>query len=255
MPSSNEKNHLGRNLLFADAPVGFEITKFLLDDYNDDICGVVTVSQNEIYDLAKKKGKDVFVFEKGLPFINRLPENINWGLLAWWPFIVKPPLLGVPSQGFLNTHASFLPHNRGKNPNFWSIVEARPFGVTLHKIDDGVDTGPIVSQKEIGYDWTDTGGTLYQRGLVEMVELFKLTYPKISEGNTRVLKQEQNGSFHVSTELKPASQIHLDETYLARDLLNLLRARTFSPHPACYFNEGSETFEVRVSITKKTLNE
>jgi len=117
-------------------------------------------------------------------------------LLIWWPFIIKSPLLEFPKNGFLNTHPSLLPNNKGKNPNFWSIVEGRPFGVTLHKIDSGIDTGPIIEQKEIQYDWTDTGGSLYKKALSEMIELFKATYPKIRLQISNVKHQSGDGSFH-----------------------------------------------------------
>ena len=60
------------------------------------------------------------------------------------------------------------------------------------------------------------------------------------------------GSFHLAKELDRASYIELDKNYCARDLLNLVRARTFDGHPACSFKEkNGEEFEVRIEIRRK----
>ncbi len=44
--------------------------------------------------------------------------------------------------------------------------------------------------------------------------------------------------------------IDLDKSYKARDLLNIIRARTFYPHPAAYFVDGGEKYEVRIDIKR-----
>jgi methionyl-tRNA formyltransferase len=56
------------------------------------------------------------------------------------------------------------------------------------------------------------------------------------------------GSTHYARELDPASKIDLDKEYKCIDLLNLLRARTFSEMPACYFYDDGKKYEVRISI-------
>ena len=45
-----------------------------------------------------------------------------------------------------------MPYNRGSHPNFWSFVENTPAGVTIHEVDEGVDTGKIINQKQIVFD-------------------------------------------------------------------------------------------------------
>src|SRR5690606_1823691 len=126
------------------------------------------------------------------------------------------------------------------------------FGVSLHRVDPGVDTGPIVAQRRIEYDWEDTGGTLFRRASAAMLDLVKEAYPTLRELNFKLEPQPEGvGSYHESAELDEASRIELDRTYTGRDLLNLLRARTFPPYPACYFSEGGTRYEVRVEITRK----
>ena len=114
-----------------------------------------------------------------------------------------------------------------------AIVEQCPFGVTLHFVDRGVDTGDIICQKEIPYNWTDNGKTLYFKAIKkEITKLFKDNYPKFRKFIfKRKSQKESHGSFHKAIEIEEASKIELDSKYTARELLNLLRARTFHGHP------------------------
>lgn len=52
----------------------------------------------------------------------------------------------------LNLHISYLPWNRGANPNFWSFVENTKKGVTIHEIDEKLDKGKILLRKELEFD-------------------------------------------------------------------------------------------------------
>lgn len=78
------------------------------------------------------------------------------------------------------------------------------------------------------------------------------TYPRLREQKFATKAQDlSKGSFHVSSELEAASKIALDEPVTARQLLNLLRARTFEGHPARSFCDDGVENEVRIKITKK----
>jgi methionyl-tRNA formyltransferase len=67
-----------------------------------------------------------------------------------------------------------------------------------------------------------------------MVRLFKETYPVLRTLNIpRHVQDLRRGSFHAAKELDQASRLQLEQSYRARDLLNLMRARTFPGRPAC----------------------
>ncbi len=240
-----------RLLLLADESVGLEITRYLIADHANDIALVVTAERNPIFDAAEAAGIDVCIYESDQALLPRISAGIDLGILAWWPRILKGPLLDIPRNGFVNTHPSLLPFNRGKHYNFWAIVEENPFGVTLHRANSGIDTGEIIAQNVIEYDWTDNGETLYRKAQGEMVKLFQETYPLLR--NEAIASQSQNlesGSFHRASELDAASCIKLDREYPARALLNLLRARTFEGYPGCWFEEDGVRYEIFVSIRK-----
>ncbi len=241
-------------LLMAGHSVGLEITYWLLQQHREDLALVVATYENEIFRAAQKASVPCIASGSSEEVQNYCQEMglvPDLGCLVWWPKIIKSPLLELPKFGFINTHPSWLPFNRGKHYNFWALVEQAPFGVTLHFAEEGIDTGDIVFQRPIPYNWEDTGGSLYHKAVEVTTNLFKKSYPEIRQLNIQRSKQDlSKGTFHLAKELDPASHIDLNKEYQARDLLNLLRARTFPGHPACWFEDNGEKFEIRVEITK-----
>ena len=157
----------------------------------------------------------------------------------------------MPRWGALNFHPCLLPHNRGKHYNFWTLVEETPFGVTLHFVDEGVDSGDIAYKSPIEKTWEDTGATLYAKARAEIVRLFKEKWPEIRRGDMpRTPQDDAHITFHRASELEGASEVRLDGQYRARDLLNLIRARTFPPHPGAWFVENGVRYDMRIEITR-----
>lgn len=238
-------------VLFADGVVGMRITEYLAEHYLQDLSLVVTTAENGIFDFVGNHGVSACVFDSEQSVIAGLLDEPDLGVLAWWPKILKKPLIEIPRQGFINTHPSLLPFNRGKHYNFWALVESAPFGVTIHRVDTGVDTGEIVAQREIAYDWEDNGESLYMKAQNAMLDLFRSTYPGLRTGTIQSIPQsDEEGSSHHSSEMEIASHIDLERSYRARDLLNLLRARTFEGFPGCWFEDGGEQYEISISMRR-----
>lgn len=242
-----------RLLLMCDAQVGEAIADYLFREYEEDIGAVVTICRNSIYDAAVRKNIPALIYETEAQLVQDLAplRRFDLGVLAWWPKLITTKVISLTNAGFVNTHPSLLPYNRGKHYNFWALVEEAPFGVTIHFVDEGIDSGDIVAQREIYYDWEDNAETLYLKAGKNMIECFKETYPIIRSDRIERKPQDlRKGSLHYAKEIDPASRIELDRTYTARELLNKLRARTFSGHPACRFEEDGVTYEVTVDIKR-----
>ncbi len=117
--------------------------------------------------------------------------------------IIKPPVLEFLKGNAINLHISLLPWNRGADPNLWSFLENTPKGVTIHYIDEGLDTGDIIAQKEIFFDEEkETLATTYNKLNEEIVILFKEQWPLILEGKADRKKQPSGGSFHKLSDKK-----------------------------------------------------
>ena len=113
--------------------------------------------------------------------------------------IIKHDVLNVMSGNALNMHIAYLPYNRGADPNFWSVAEDTPSGVTIHVIDEGVDTGPIVAQKRVYFDdASETLRTSYSILQNEMLKLFKSVLPAAMDGRVQPQLQVGEGTFHKS---------------------------------------------------------
>ncbi|MBR1174212.1 hypothetical protein JQ617_09620 [Bradyrhizobium sp. KB893862 SZCCT0404] len=243
-------------LLFADGHVGSELALWLIGHYRSDIALVVTTTDNGLAASARNAQLRTLVFESS-DQVSRFAASeglsFDLGLLAWWPKLIRPPLLSLPRRGFINTHPSLLPYGRGKHYNFWSIVDRVPFGVSLHMVNEGVDCGDIVAQLEIPYGWEDTGGSLYRKATDAMLMLVQETYPRLRRLDFETRQQNlATGTFHRGSELEPASSLVLDQTCEVRDLLNRIRARTFPGYPACTFTDGDDVYEVRIDIKRKS---
>lgn len=88
-------------------------------------------------------------------------KGINVGLMMTFPFILTEEIWKLPEKGFVNFHYGLLPQCRGPQPILWHLLNNdREAGVTLHKVDGGIDTGEIVMQEKTPIEETDTYGSL-----------------------------------------------------------------------------------------------
>ena len=163
-------------------------------------------------------------------------------------YILKSPVIATAVKGAINLHPAYLPYNRGAHPNVWSIIDNTPAGVTLHVINQGVDTGKILAQKRLTILPTDTGESLYQRLEDAAHDLFVEAWPKLMSGKIKSRPQPRGGSFHTVKDLQKVDEIDLNKNYMGRDLINLLRARTFPPYNGAYFKAGGRKIFVRIRL-------
>lgn len=130
-------------------------------------------------------------------------EKKNFGFVVSYGYrhlITKPVLDYLPEQ-IINLHISYLPWNRGADPNLWSFLEDTPKGVSIHVIDNGTDTGDIIVQKEIEFlNDDETLSTTYKTLQDELIMLFRKEWKIIRDGSYKKWKQCPGGSFHKSVD-------------------------------------------------------
>jgi methionyl-tRNA formyltransferase len=177
-------------------------------------------------------------------------QHIDMMFLLWFPTIVKKHIIDAVKIGIVNTHSSYLPWNRGRHPYYWSFVENTPIGVTLHFIDKFIDRGTILFQQEIKKTIDMSGKKLYNMINREMISFFKRHYKDILNNNYVVKQQDNtNCSFHLAKDLEVHSCIDLEKMYKAKDLINIIRARTFGKgKKASYFMHNGKRYNLNISI-------
>lgn len=106
----------------------------------------------------------------------------------------KHHLSGAPVY---NLHIAYLPWNRGAHPNFWSFHDGAPAGVTIHLIDEGIDTGPIVAQELVEFPSHMTTFAQTYAHLLERIEaLCMANIDAILSGDVRPVPQKGEGTVH-----------------------------------------------------------
>lgn len=134
----------------------------------------------------------------GDPFLSQVRDlNVDLGVTCAFGRILRRPLLEIPAHGFLNVHASLLPRHRGASPISRAILEGDLWtGVTIFRLDEGMDTGPILLQRTERILPTDSTGTLSDRlarlGAITIREACEL----IRVGNTCYEPQTVDGATH-----------------------------------------------------------
>ncbi|HVR32572.1 MAG TPA: formyltransferase family protein [Acidimicrobiia bacterium] len=77
--------------------------------------------------------------------------------------ILKPPVIEIPTWGVLNAHPGLLPAYRGVDVIHWALRNGDPLGVTVHRVDAGIDTGPILARRTYEIEPGDTVGSIKRR--------------------------------------------------------------------------------------------
>ena len=113
-------------------------------------------------------------------------------------YIIKDKILTHFKENALNLHISYLPWNRGSDPNLWSILENTPKGVTIHQLENGIDKGKILYQKEILFENNDTLKSSYNKLMDAIVSLFIANWKNIKSKKVIPIKQKGPGTYHKS---------------------------------------------------------
>ena len=145
--------------------------------------------------------------------------------------ILPQRLLDVPRHGCLNVHTSLLPKYRGAAPIQWAIADGEPeTGVTLMKMDAGLDTGPVLAIRRTPILPADDSQTLHDRLAQLGAELLVETIPAYMAGTLVPRPQPESGANYAAKIKKEDGRI--DWTWPAEKIWNRLRA--FTPWPGAF---------------------
>jgi methionyl-tRNA formyltransferase len=134
--------------------------------------------------------------------------NFTFLVSYGYSHILRKDILDKFPKKAINLHISYLPWNRGDDPNFWSFVEDTPKGVTIHYLDEGVDTGDIIIQKKLKFDSeTETLVTSYNKLQEAIQEIFRQNWNDIKNGICQRQKQVGRGSTHKVKDMEGFSHL------------------------------------------------
>ena len=166
--------------------------------------------------LSPAKYSEGFVFLEKYGHVTRHKEKLSlikdlptydWVISFGYRHIIKKEEIDKCKNPIINLHISYLPYNRGADPNFWSWYENTPKGVTIHFIDEGIDTGEILVQKIVKFKNSETLKTSYETLKNEVFKLFSESFDGIISKQIIPKKQNGDGTYHKSADLKRVKSI------------------------------------------------
>lgn len=221
-----------RIIVIGQAPFGRECLKALVDQ-GEEIVGAITVP--DVPGAKKPNPFKELALELNIPLVQ--PKNLKNRELYEWVKDKRPDLLvlvfvtqfvskdiiDLATYGGINYHPSLLPKYRGGSAIAWAIINGETqTGVTIHYIDEGVDTGDIIIQESVPIDPNDTTVTLYYNKLFPLgVKLVSEAVRLIREGRApRIPQDPRLASFQPA--IKPEHTV-IDWRQRASNIYNLVR--------------------------------
>lgn len=154
-------------------------------------------SDSPLVPVVTKEGHVVVEREAPLDTEWIRDEGIEFLVSYRYRHIIRRPILDLFPSRAVNLHVSLLPWNRGADPNLWSFLDDTPKGVTIHYLDEGVDTGDIIVQKEVHFtSLEETLATTYAVLNQTIVGLFSQYAASIFARTCPREKQVGQGTLH-----------------------------------------------------------
>jgi methionyl-tRNA formyltransferase len=179
----------------------------------------------------------------------RQPETMDV-LRAWAPDLIvvaafgqilRPDVLDLPGFGCINIHGSLLPRGRGAAPIQAAILAGdNETGITIMKMDPGVDTGPILSQRSIPILAEDTAGTLFGKLATIGADLLLETLPRYLSGELQPRPQPSDGITYSPMLKKEAGRLDFNEPAVALER----RVRAYHPWPGTWLEWNGAPLKV-----------
>lgn len=195
--------------------------------------------------ICAKKGLPLFRFRSvnASAVLERLSEmrpDIIWviGLSQ----LVRTPLLQLPTVGVIGFHPSALPENRGRAVIPWTIIQGKKeTGSSLFWIDEGMDTGPILSQRLIPISKNETARILQDKHLAALKDMMLDLLPRLAGGERPSQPQEHSKATWCARRTPEDGLI--DWSKPAHDIWTLVRA-TGRPYPGAFTYFGKEPLTI-----------
>jgi len=158
--------------------------------------------------------------------------NADLAILAFVSFIVPPQVFSVPRLGSICFHPSLLPKYRGASAINWALIKGESVtGLSLFWVDPGIDTGPVLLQKELKVGPDDTTGSLYFNKIFPMgIEAIGEAVDLINKGTPpRIVQDESKATYD-----PPCRDEHakIDWAKPALEVYNLIRG--CDPQPGAH---------------------
>lgn len=150
----------------------------------------------ELFGWLSDQGHEIVLYSGRLDYGWCHSQGFDLAVSYTYRFILPESIIKALNHNVVNIHTSFLPFNRGADPNIWSIVDGNPRGVTLHYIDGELDHGSIIAQSIVPLKPGDTLKTSYDALDKAAKELFKAAFTYYPFWKGMAKRPESEGTYH-----------------------------------------------------------
>lgn len=184
--------------------------------------------------MEQPSARDPQTYQSFLQRLNTLQPEL--GLCCSYDLIFDRQIMDLFQRGIFNIHGSLLPRYRGANALNWVLINGeKETGVTLHRVTDKVDAGPVVHQLPIPIADNDTARSLRDKISLATVELLKDALPLLRQKPVPCCPQDEQQA-SVVTRRRPEDGF-FDWHWPSMQIYNLIRALV-KPWPGAWYLEG-----------------
>ena len=201
------------------------------------------IIESEVHQLANKNNIEVFcpnTFDKNTI---QIVKNLNPDLIIVMAYgkILPKEILDIPSFGCINIHVSLLPRWRGAAPIEHSLMNGdKETGISIIKLIEKLDAGPIINQKKIDIQHDDNKNSLSEKLTKVGIKLLVETISLIFDKNISYSNQDDNYATYANKISSEDRKIDFNKP--VNEVLNLIRAH--SPKPGAWFTIRNERIKI-----------
>lgn len=216
---------------FADGPWAHEAFKKIVSDKHIEIVFITVRYDNRdktLLNLADKYNIPVEISENinSQEFINTV-RNYGADLFVSMSFdqIFKSEMINLPKYKTINCHAGKLPFYRGRNVLNWVLInDEKEFGITVHYVDNGTDTGDIILQETYPITDEDDYKTLLERAYAGCADILYRAIKMIQDEEVKPVRQKDIDPIGIYCGRRQAGDEIIDWNQSSRDIFNFIRA-------------------------------
>lgn len=154
-------------------------------------------------DWLASQGEEIVLYGDRLTLEQVAGREYDMAISFNYRYLIPGDVIDSMKGHIINLHTSLLPWNRGSSPNFWSFWENSPKGVTIHLVDETLDTGAYLFQRELFFDEDkESFASSYETLMETMMDVFKENWMELKAWQLSPYRREEKGSYHTMKEFR-----------------------------------------------------
>jgi len=250
---------MNKILLFVNGKLGLKLINFLASETETEVAGVVVNgpekrTSNYISQLLEiSPSLRLFEYSENLweqSEFQEILDKTDLAVSALFGHVIPSKVINFFGTNIINLHPSLLPVGRGADPIAWAIIENNRQGVSIHVLEEKLDSGPIISQSEIATTFGMTAGEIYDLAMDELARHFQ-EFIDMWPAQIKSDPQEGKSSYHQASELQALrAKVSEGDSDLERSL-RTIQALTFADGRAARLRlSNGELWEVSLTMSR-----